>query len=330
MNPAAPLLSIEKLSLARGRASVLDEVSLVLGRGRTLGLLGESGAGKSTLALAIIGLLRAPQVTLRGEMRFAGQSLVGLDERRFQALRGRHIGLVFQDASASLDPCFTVGDQLCEPLRRHLGLDRRAARTRAVQMLDAVGIPDAAARLGAYPHQLSGGMQQRVMIAIALACDPELLIADEPTSALDVTIQAQIMALILERVRASGASAIFVLHDLALASQVCDEVAVLYAGQIVEHGPADAVLRRPLHPYTVALRSCVVELDSPQLHPVAGSLPDPAAAPPGCRFADRCSEAMPRCRAERPPAVLRDARQVACWLHVDDLQMQALAEEPGR
>ena len=310
---AAPLLTVQDLTLERGGNAVLDRVTLSLGAGRTLGLLGESGAGKSTLAMALIGLLQAPEVRMQGSMRFDGEELVGLPERRFQTLRGRRIGLVFQDASAALDPCFTIGDQVCEPLRRHLRLDRRQAIERAVELLDSVGIPDARTRLAAYPHQLSGGMQQRVMISIALACNPELLIADEPTSALDVTIQAQIMELILTRVRALGSSAIFVLHDLALASQVCDDIAVMYAGQIVETGPAQAVLGHPLHPYTVGLRRCVVELDSVQLEPLAGTVPGAADMPAGCRFATRCPHARPRCAAERPPLMQRAGRSLACW-----------------
>ena len=309
----APLLAIRELTLRRGGNAVLDRVSLTLARGRTLGLLGESGAGKSTLAMALIGLLQAPAVQMRGSMRFDGTELVDLPEKRFQALRGSRIGLIFQDASSALDPCFTIGAQLCEPLRRHLGLDRKQAVERAVELLDSVGIPDARARLGAYPHQLSGGMQQRVMISIALACNPELLIADEPTSALDVTIQAQIMELILARVRALGSSAIFVLHDLALASQVCDDIAVMYAGQIVETGPAGAVLGTPLHPYTIGLRRCVVELDSTRLEPLAGTVPAAADMPAGCRFATRCAYARPRCSAERPPLAQRANRSLACW-----------------
>jgi oligopeptide/dipeptide ABC transporter ATP-binding protein len=312
-SPPAPLLDIDSLSLQRGSAVVLDRVTISLAAGRTLGLLGESGAGKSTLAMALIGLLQAPQVRMQGSMRFAGEELVDLPEKRFQQLRGRRIGLVFQDAASSLDPCFTIGQQILEPLRRHLRLDRRQATERAVELLDSVGIPDARARLSAYPHQLSGGMQQRVMISIALACNPELLIADEPTSALDVTIQAQIMELILARVRALGSSAIFVLHDLALASQVCDDIAVMYAGQIVETGPAQAVLGQPLHPYTVGLRRCVVELDSGRLEPLAGTVPSAADMPAGCRFATRCPHARPRCSAERPPLEQRAGRSVACW-----------------
>jgi oligopeptide/dipeptide ABC transporter ATP-binding protein len=307
------LLEIERFTLRRGRAAVLDQVSLSLGAGATLGLLGESGAGKSTLALAIIGLLQAPEVGLEGSMKFAGEELVGLAEPRFRKLRGNRIGLVFQDAAASLDPCFTIGTQICEPLVRHLGLSAKESIERAVALLDSVGMPEARARLAAYPHQLSGGMQQRVMIAIALACNPQLLIADEPTSALDVTIQAQIMELILKQVRGLGSSAIFVLHDLALASQVCDEIAVLYAGQIVEIGPAANVLGRPMHPYTIGLRSCVVELESQFLRPLAGSVPGLDEMPPGCHFCTRCSYAEAICAERRPPLEVRDGRRVACW-----------------
>jgi peptide/nickel transport system ATP-binding protein len=221
---------------------------------------------------------------------------------------------VFQDATASLDPCFTIGQQICEPLKRHLGLGVTEGTERAVALLTSVGIPDARSRLSAFPHQLSGGMQQRVMISIALACNPQLLIADEPTSALDVTIQAQIMELILNQVRAMGSSAIFVLHDLALASQVCDDIAVLYAGQIVEVGPVDKVLGKPIHPYTVGLRSCVVELDSQQLRPLSGNVPSLEDMPAGCHFCTRCDFAQARCFEQRPPLEWQDGRQVACWV----------------
>lgn len=309
----APLLDIREFTLKRGRNAFLDRVNLSLAPGRTLGLLGESGAGKSTLAMALIGLLQAPAVQMDGSMEFEGRQLVNLREKEFQALRGSRIGLIFQDASSSLDPCFTIGQQVCEPLRRHLKLSRRQAVERAVELLASVGIPDARGRLDAYPHQLSGGMQQRVMISIALACNPQLLIADEPTSALDVTIQAQIMELILARVRALGSSAIFVLHDLALASQVCDDIAVMYAGQIVETGPAKAVLGSPLHPYTVGLRRCVVELDSERLEPLPGTVPAAGEMPAGCRFATRCAHAQPRCFAERPPLTTHSGRSLACW-----------------
>ena len=311
---SGPLLALQDFTLRRGAHAVLDAVTLTLDSGRTLGLLGESGAGKSTLAMALIGLLPPPEVELFGSMVFAGTELVGLPEAQYRALRGNRIGLVFQDATASLDPCFTVGQQICEPLKRHLGLGPREATARAIELLTQVGIPDARSRLNAYPHQLSGGMQQRVMISIALACKPQLLIADEATSALDVTIQAQIMELILQQVRASGSSAIFVLHDLALAAQVCDDIAVLYAGQLVETGPAIAVLGAPKHPYTIGLRSCVVELDSEHLRPLVGSVPSLNEMPDGCHFCTRCPHAIPRCFKERPPLITRQDRQVACWL----------------
>jgi len=317
--PLSPaLLELDRFTLRRGAHAVLDQVTLTLAAGRTLGLLGESGAGKSTLAMALIGLLQAPEVGLEGSMKFNGMELVDMPEAQFRKLRGNRIGLVFQDATSSLDPCFTVGRQIGEPLKRHLGLDALAAVERAVELLTSVGLPDARSRLAAYPHQLSGGMQQRVMISIALACNPQLLIADEPTSALDVTIQAQIMELILQQVRARGSSAIFVLHDLALASQVCDDIAVLYAGQIVEAGPATAVLGHPVHPYTIGLRSCVVELESATLQPLAGNVPALDEMPAGCHFCTRCPHADARCATERPPLLPHQERQVACWwVHAD-------------
>lgn len=309
----APLLDIRDFSLRRGQAVVLDGVSLALHPGETLGLIGESGAGKSTLALALIGLLRAPEVQLQGSMRFRGTELTRLREADYRRLRGNKIGLIFQDATAALNPCFTVGEQIAEPLKRHLGLSKWDRRERAAELMQSVGIPEPRLRLDAYPHELSGGMQQRVMIAIALACNPELLLADEPTSALDVTIQAQIMELILERVRALNSSAVFVLHDLALGAQVCDRIAVMYAGQIVEEGPSERVLAAPLHPYTRGLKSCVVELGSRTLEPIPGQVPPLNAMPAGCRFAPRCPKAKAVCGEQRPVAEMRDGRQVACW-----------------
>ncbi|TAJ37646.1 MAG: ABC transporter ATP-binding protein [Reyranella sp.] len=308
------LLSLADISLARNGHSVLDHVSFDLGRGETLGLVGESGAGKSTIALAAMGLLRPPAVTLEGRMQFAEhENLLAEPEAEWATLRGRRIAMIFQDPASALNPCFTVGRQLESPLRRLLGFDRAAARRRAIELLESAGLNDAEARLAAFPHELSGGMQQRVMIAIALSCNPELLLADEPTSALDVTIQAQIMQLILEQVRARNASCIFVLHDLALASQVCDRIVVLYAGQVVEAGPAESVLRRSLHPYTNALKSCVIELDTETLTPPEGGLPALGAMPPGCRFASRCPRATARCADQMPPLRSLEGREIACW-----------------
>jgi len=318
MNPdhqhePAALLEVRDFTLRRGSAAVLDGVDLTLRPGESLGLIGESGAGKSTLAMAVIGLLRAPEVALSGSLRFRGEELTSLPEKAFRRLRGNQIGLIFQDATAALNPCFTVGQQIAEPLKRHLGLSKWDRRERAVELMQSVGIPEPCLRLNAYPHELSGGMQQRVMIAIALACNPDLLLADEPTSALDVTIQAQIMELILERVRALNSSAIFVLHDLALGAQVCDRIAVMYAGQIVEEGSSAEVLARPLHPYTQGLKSCVVELGSHELRPIPGQVPPLSAMPSGCRFAPRCPKAQARCTEQRPAAEWREGRHVACW-----------------
>ncbi|MFN7123679.1 MAG: ABC transporter ATP-binding protein [Hydrogenophaga sp.] len=306
-------LQAEHLTLRRRGVAVLDDVSITLPAGETLALIGESGAGKSTLAYAAMGLVRPPEVELEGSLKVGGTDVVTASEKTLRTLRGAHMGMIFQDASAALNPCFTVLDHLSEPLKRHQKLSTAACRERAVALLTSVGIADPASRLQAYPHELSGGMQQRVMIAIAMACEPQLLIADEPTSALDVTIQAQIMALLLERVRALGASAIFVLHDLALATQVADRVAVMYAGQIVEEGPAAEVLNHPQHPYTRGLRASAIEFDAERLVPINGVVPSLSAMPTGCRFAPRCAQASAQCSAEKPTLAPRGAAMVACW-----------------
>ncbi|SNB68676.1 peptide/nickel transport system ATP-binding protein [Arboricoccus pini] len=308
-----PLVELEDFSLWRQNRSVLDGLSFTLPKGQNLALVGESGAGKSTIGLALMGLLQSQGVKMAGRARFDGQDLVSLNARAWNGLRGRRLGMIFQDAGAALDPCFTIGHHLAFPLRRLLGLSSRQATERALALLESVGINDAKARLKAYPHELSGGMQQRVMIGIALACEPDLLIADEPTSALDVTIQAQIVRLIQDRVRMQGASCIFVLHDLALASQACERIVVLYAGQVMEAGLAEVVLGRSRHPYTQALKSCVIELDTAALEPPPGAAPSLDRMPSGCRFAPRCPRASERCTAEKPPLQGTEAHQIACW-----------------
>ncbi|MDQ2187525.1 ABC transporter ATP-binding protein [Alcaligenaceae bacterium A4P071] len=307
-----PMLTIENLTLKRRGVAVLDDVSITLARGRSLALIGESGAGKSTLAFAIMGLLRPPEVALQGRLLVGDADVALLSERQLRPLRGSRMGLIFQDATAALNPCFTVLQHVSEPLRRHRRMSASQCQQRAIELLDSVGIADPERRLKAFPHELSGGMQQRVMIAIALACEPELLLADEPTSALDVTIQAQIMTLILERVRALNASVIFVLHDLALASQAADDVAVMYAGQIVETGPAAEVLNAPQHPYTQGLRASAIELGAARLKPIAGVVPSLSSMPGGCRFAPRCVRATEQC-ATRPALTPRGTRAIACW-----------------
>ncbi len=311
MSPAS--LQVEHLTLRRKGVAVLDNVSLELPAGQTLALIGESGAGKSTLAYAAMGLVRPPEVALEGRLMVGDVDVVSAPERVLRPLRGVRMGMIFQDASAALNPCYSVLSHLSEPLQRHRGLSKAACKARAIELLASVGIADPVSRLQAYPHELSGGMQQRVMIAMALACEPQLLIADEPTSALDVTIQAQIMALLLDRVRALGASAIFVLHDLALATQVADRVAVMYAGQIVEEGPAAEVLNHPRHPYTQGLRASAIEFDAVRLQPIAGVVPPLSAMPGGCRFAPRCALASARCSAEKPELAAHDTVRVACW-----------------
>jgi len=308
------LLSVENLSLTRGQSLILDNVTFTLRRGATLGLLGESGAGKSTIALTLIGLLRQPLVGLSGRIEIDSVGdVTDASEATWLGLRGRRIAMIFQDASAALNPCFTIGRQITTPLRRIMGLSRSAARVRAIELLESVGLNDAPARLSAYPHQLSGGMQQRVMIAIALSSNPDLLLADEPTSALDVTIQAQIIRLILEETRRRNASCIFVLHDLALASQCCDDVVVLYGGQVMETGSSRVVLDTPMHPYTQALKGCVLEFDTEELAPLPSGAPSFASMTPGCRFADRCSRALDKCAATKPPLIETRDRKIACW-----------------
>ncbi len=310
----APLLDVRGLTLHRGARKILDGVDLKIERSRSLALVGESGAGKSTIAMALMGLLDSDRVRIEGEARHTSEGdLVGADETVWARLRGRRFAMVFQDAASALNPCFTIGSQITSPLRRLMGLSRAEAKRRAIELLESVGLNDAPSRLSAYPHQLSGGMQQRVMIAIALACDPELLFADEPTSALDVTIQAQIVRLILDQTRARGASCVFVLHDLALASQACDTVVVLYAGQVMEAGPTEVLLRRPRHPYTKALAACVLEIETETLEAPTGGIPSFDRMPVGCRYADRCPRALPRCTDTRPPLADFDGRSLACW-----------------
>lgn len=314
------LLAIKDLTIHRGGLKIIDRVSLTLEKGKTLALVGESGAGKSTISTALIGLLEGARVEGSAMMRDAGD-LLALPEKSLVKLRGRRLSMIFQDAGAALNPCYTVGRQLISVLHRNLGLSKRDAGNRAVELFRQVGINDPEARLTAFPHQLSGGMQQRVMVAIALACDPDLLLADEPTSALDVTIQAQIIRLILQQIHAREASCIFVLHDLALASQACDQIAVLYAGQVVETGPTRDVLQHSRHPYTRQLQSCVLEIGHTD-HLVApeGTVPPYNQMPEGCRFATRCPRALPRCASELPPLAPADSERnaptdhtFACW-----------------
>jgi peptide/nickel transport system ATP-binding protein len=313
------LLAIENLRVVfhgdRGRRTVaVDGVTLELARGQTLGIVGESGSGKSVTSLAVMGLLPKDSAEVTGRFTFDGLSLLDLPDRAMRDLRGDRLAMIFQEPMTSLNPSYTIGEQIIEVLVRHRGLGERDARERAIGLLRRAGIPSPEARIDDYPHKLSGGMRQRAMIAIALACDPELLIADEPTTALDVTIQAQILDLMRDLKRDSGAAIILITHDLGVVAEVCDEVAVMYAGEIVERAPADALFEAPEHPYTVGLLASIPRLDrrTDQLAAIEGVLPDMSAPPLGCRFAARCPFVLEECRAAPPPVVDLGGRWSRC------------------
>ncbi len=305
-----PLLSIDNLRVVfhgdRGRRTVaVDGVSLELARGSTLGIVGESGSGKSVTSLAVMGLLPKESAEVSGTVTFDGISLLDLPDRALRDLRGDRLAMIFQEPMTSLNPSYTIGEQIIEVLVRHRGLSESQARERAIALLRRAGIPSPGERIDDYPHKLSGGMRQRAMIAIALACDPELLIADEPTTALDVTIQAQILDLMRELKRTSGAAIILITHDLGVVAEVCDEVAVMYAGEIVERAPVDTLFTAPQHPYTVGLIASIPRLDRriDHLAAIEGVLPDMSAPPLGCRFAARCPFAIAQCKINPPPVV---------------------------
>ena len=319
MRPSEPLLAVEGLTVRfRGQpAAVVDGVSLALGRGETLCVVGESGCGKSVTALALMGLLPEGLAQVEGRARFLGEDLLAAPLPRLQDLRGDRLAMIFQEPMTSLNPSFTVGDQIAESVRRHRGASRADGRARALEMLRRVGIPAAEKRLDAYPHELSGGMRQRAMIAMALACDPALLIADEPTTALDATVQAQILDLVRQLQAEFGTAMILITHDLGVVAEVADRVAVMYAGRIVESGPAAAVLRDPQHPYTLGLMSSVPglagEAPGARLAAIPGLVPTAEAMPPGCRFADRCPFAGPVCATRPPLSVAAPGHVAACW-----------------
>ena len=302
-----------------GTVYAVNGISFDLGEGELLGVVGESGSGKSVTMMSLLGLLPMPPAEIvSGRARLEGEDLMGLGRQALRRVRGARVGFVFQDPMTSLNPVLTVGYQLAEPLRVHLGMSRREARQRAVELLERVGIPAAARRLDDFPHQFSGGMRQRVMIAIALACDPKVLIADEPTTALDVTIQAQILDLVKRLRRESGMAIIWITHDLGVMAGLADRIMVMYGGLVVERASARQLYKGPRHPYTRGLLGTLPRLDgtrAERLASIPGQPPNLDRPPAACPFAPRCGHAFERCRAENPVLEqVAEGHEVACWL----------------
>ena len=318
---SAALLRVEGLrtsfATAAGRLRAVDGVDLEIEQGKTLGVVGESGSGKSVTALSIMRLIDAPgRIEPGSRIIFEGRDLAGLRERAMEDVRGNDISMIFQEPMTSLNPVFTVGDQIGEAVRLHQKVSEREAVERAVEMMELVGIPEARRRLRDYPHQMSGGMRQRVMIAMALSCNPKLLIADEPTTALDVTIQAQILELMKDLRDRLGMSILLITHDLGVVAEMVDDVAVMYAGRVVERGPVAEVFETPQHPYTEALLHSIPLLGMTQAQPlkvIRGTVPSPLEWPVGCRFRPRCDYAFDRC-IEDPPLLDAPPQESACWL----------------
>ena len=314
------LLEIENLQVEfktdKGIARAIDGVSLEVSEGETLGLVGESGSGKSVTSLSIMGLIpQPPGRIVGGDIRFGGRSLQTLSEKQYRALRGNDIAMIFQEPMTALNPVFTVGNQIIDVLRRHKQLSRKAARARAIELLAEVGIPAPDKRVDESPHQRSGGMRQRVVIAMALSCDPKLLIADEPTTALDVTIQAQVLELIAQLSKDHGTATILITHDLGVVAEVCDRAAVMYCGRIVETGDVADIFERPEHPYTRGLINSIPRIRSEKLGrlpTIPGIVPDLLALPAGCRFRDRCPQALERCDHFDPQLEPHGATLAAC------------------
>jgi peptide/nickel transport system ATP-binding protein len=301
----------------QGVAKAVDGVSFDVIEGETLGIVGESGCGKTVTSLSVLGLLPQPPAKVMDDssIRFEGEELVGAAEARMRALRGNEISMIFQEPMSSLNPVFSIGNQIAESLRLHRGMDRKSARAEAGRLLAEVGISEPERRLDEYPHQLSGGMRQRVMIAMALSCEPKLLIADEPTTALDVTIQAQILELLAALREKYGMAVMLITHDLGVVAEVCDRVVVMYAGQVVESGTVEQIFSEPRHPYTRGLMDSLPSLDQAggRLNPIPGTVPSPTEWPEGCRFRARCARAEEACASEQPLVEMGDTHAARCW-----------------
>ena len=324
---ALPVLDVRGLKTVfqtrRGEVHAVNNVSFNLHAGELLGVVGESGSGKSVTMMSLIGLLPSPPADVRGgTVMFEGEDLLRIDDEKMRKVRGGRIGFVFQDPMTSLNPVFAVGFQIMEPLRKHMGLSKSAARKRAQELLELVGIPDAGRRLDDFPHQFSGGMRQRVMIAIGLACDPKLIIADEPTTALDVTIQAQILQLMKDLSRRLGIAMIVITHNLGVVARYADRVNVMYAGKMIEKGTAEDIFARPRHPYTLGLLRSVPRLDKPRtskLETIEGLPPNLLSPPPGCRFAPRCRASVTQCTQAVPPLVEIESNHLSACIRAEEL-----------
>ena len=328
---SGPLLAVRGLRVEfatrRGTLVAVDDVSFDIAPGEVLGVVGESGAGKSITGSAIIGLIEPPGRIAAGEILLEGERIDRLPAEAMRRVRGRRIGAIFQDPLTSLNPLYTIGQQLVETIRTHLPLDAAAARKRAIELLAEAGISAPERRIDLYPHQFSGGMRQRVVIALALCAGPRLVIADEPTTALDVSVQAQIIALLKRLCREHGTAVMLVTHDMGVIAETAHRVAVMYAGRIVEIGPVQAVIHDPQHPYTAGLMSSIPAVGgaSGHLPQIEGSMPRLDAIPPGCPFNPRCPRAFDRCREERPDLMPANRTRAACWLHAPERAAPAAA-----
>ena len=320
MSPGA-LLEVRSLRVEfptrRGTLLAVDDISFSIAPGEVLGVVGESGAGKSLTGAAVIGLLEPPGRIARGEVKLAGLRIDNLPPDEMRKVRGREIGAIFQDPLTSLNPLYTVGQQLTETITTHLHMSQQQARSRAIELLAATGIPAPERRIDHYPHQFSGGMRQRVVIALALAAEPKLVIADEPTTALDVSIQAQIIQLLKTLCREKKTAVMLITHDMGVIAETADRVAVMYAGRIAEIGPVAEVIHRPQHPYTVGLMGSIpsMEHETERLTQIEGSMPRLTEIPSGCAFHPRCEKSFGRCSRERPELMPAGTSQAACWLH---------------
>ena len=317
----APLLEVRNLRVEfptrRGTLLAVDDISFSIAPGEVLGVVGESGAGKSLTGAAVIGLLEPPGRIARGEVKLAGLRIDNLPPDEMRKVRGREIGAIFQDPLTSLNPLYTVGQQLVETITTHLHMSQQQARGRAIELLASTGIPAPERRVDHYPHQFSGGMRQRVVIALALAAEPKLVIADEPTTALDVSIQAQIIQLLKTLCREKKTAVMLITHDMGVIAETADRVAVMYAGRIAEIGPVAEVIHRPQHPYTVGLMGSIpsMEHETERLTQIEGSMPRLTEIPSGCAFHPRCEKTFERCSRERPELMTAGTSQAACWLH---------------